>query len=61
MQVKEDGSTDFKVYMAAEENERDSKSEAARRVSVLFWLCSFWFAYALLHFRDYHLTLYEEG
>lgn len=33
MQVKEDGTTDFKVYMAAEENERDSKSEAARRVS----------------------------
>ncbi|KAI5454369.1 sporulation-induced protein [Naganishia albida] len=31
MQVKEDGTTDFKVYMAAEENERDSKSEAARR------------------------------
>lgn len=35
MQVKEDGTTDFKVYMAAEENERDSKSEAARRVSVM--------------------------
>lgn len=33
MQVKEDGTTDFKVYMAAEENERDSKNEAARRVS----------------------------
>lgn len=33
MQVKEDGTTDFKVYLAAEENERDSKSEAARRVS----------------------------
>ncbi|KAJ9111431.1 hypothetical protein QFC19_001200 [Naganishia cerealis] len=31
MQVKEDGTTDFKVYMAAEENERDSKNEAARR------------------------------
>jgi hypothetical protein len=33
MQVKEDGTTDFKVYLAAEENERDSKNEAARRVS----------------------------
>ncbi|KAJ9124869.1 sporulation-induced protein [Naganishia onofrii] len=31
MQVKEDGTTDFKVYLAAEENERDSKNEAARR------------------------------
>jgi hypothetical protein len=49
MQVKEDGTTDFKVYMAAEENERDSKSEAARRVSsrterisYLDWLTRFY-------------------
>ncbi len=34
MQVHEDGRTTFKVYLAAEENERDAKSEAARRVSL---------------------------
>jgi serine/threonine-protein phosphatase 6 catalytic subunit len=33
MEVKEDGKTEFKVYMAAEENDRDPKNEAARRVS----------------------------
>lgn len=33
MEVKEDGTTNFKVYMAAEENDRDPKNEAARRVS----------------------------
>jgi len=35
MEVKEDGSTDFKVYLAAEENDRDPKNDAARRVSIL--------------------------
>lgn len=33
MEVKEGGKTEFKVYMAAEENDRDPKNEAARRVS----------------------------
>lgn len=33
MEVKEDGTTNFKVYMAAEENDRDPKNDAARRVS----------------------------
>lgn len=35
MEVKEDGTTNFKVYMAAEENDRDPKNDAARRVSRL--------------------------
>ena len=34
MEVNEDGSTDFKVYLAAEENDRDPKNDAARRVSI---------------------------
>ncbi len=33
MQVGEGGATDFKVYNAAEENDRDMKNDAARRVS----------------------------
>jgi serine/threonine-protein phosphatase 6 catalytic subunit len=34
MQVHEGGETTFKTYNAAEENDRDTKNEAARRVSV---------------------------
>jgi serine/threonine-protein phosphatase 6 catalytic subunit len=34
MQVEDGGKTSFKVYNAAEENERDIKNDAARRVSV---------------------------
>lgn len=33
MEVSEDGRTNFKVYLAAEENDSDPKNEAARRVS----------------------------
>lgn len=58
MQVKEDGTTDFKVYMAAEENERDSKSEAARRVSGgPGGLCSLRLLICLRSLRGYLRTL----